>query len=76
MRVKSITCPLHACNVSPAGQIKNTANHAPIHFMTSVSIVHDGVKAGVLKLVPVASVDNVELLTKPLQKAAFLTLQK
>jgi hypothetical protein len=33
--------------------------------------VHDAVKAGVLKLVPVARVDNVaDLLTNPLPKAA------
>ncbi len=40
--------------------------------------VHDAVKAGVLKLVPVASVENVaDLLRKPLlPNAAFLTLQK
>ncbi len=39
--------------------------------------VLDAVKAGVLKLVPVASVDNVaDLLTMPLPKAAFLTLRK
>ena len=52
-----------------------------LSILTSVSIllkfVHDAVEAGVLKLVPVASIDNVaDLLTKPLPKAPFLTLRK
>jgi hypothetical protein len=47
------------------------------HIDLREHFVHDAVKAGVLKLVPVASVDNVaDLLTKPLPKAAFLTLRK
>ncbi len=47
------------------------------HIDLCEHFVHDAVKAGVLKLVPVASVDNVtDLLTKPLPKAAFLTLRK
>ena len=47
------------------------------HIDLREHFVHDAVEAGVLKLVPVASIDNVaDLLTKPLPKAPFLTLQK
>jgi hypothetical protein len=47
------------------------------HIDLREHFVHDAVKAGVLKLVPVASVDNVaDLLTKPLTKAPFLSLWK
>ncbi len=49
------------------------AKHIDLHE----HFIHDAVEAGILKLVPVASIDNVaDLLMKPLPKALFLTLRK
>ena len=47
------------------------------HIDLREHVVHDAIKAKVLKLEAVASEDNVaDLLTKPLAKALFQLLQK
>ena len=47
------------------------------HIDLREHFVHDAVDAGILKLMPVDSVDNVaDLLTKPLKMAPFLSLRK
>ena len=47
------------------------------HIDLREHFVHDAVEAKTLKLMPIATMDNVaDLLTKPPPKAAFLTLRK
>ena len=47
------------------------------HIDLREHFVHDAVEAQILKLMPVASIDNVaDLLTKPLPMAPFQILRK
>ena len=55
--------------------VRTGANHIDLRLREH--FVHDAEKAKTLKLMPIATMDNVaDLLTKPPPKAAFLTLRK
>jgi hypothetical protein len=70
------TC-IYADNRTFTAWSERSVGESDQHIDFLKHFVHDAVEAGVLKLLPVASIDNVaDLLTKPLPKAPLLTFRK